>query len=141
MDPHTEKLFRLSELMMTLNCFSFNYKFYSQERGVKMGCFCANLVIVEQKFFEQFTGHEPTQYLQYIDAIFGIANCTVEELQLFIYSFFTFHPVLEYTYFSPCLKHNIFTHIFELSNFYLEYNSSHTKHCKKFHSLFVANET
>lgn len=53
--------------------------------GTKMGPpSYANLFIgfAEQNFFQQLTGHVPALLLRYIDAIFGVDNCTVEELQL-----------------------------------------------------------
>ena len=36
-EPSTDTLIRLAELVLTLNCFSFDDKFYKQINGVAMG--------------------------------------------------------------------------------------------------------
>ena len=64
--PSSETLFRLaSELVLTLNCFSFDYSCYKQINGVaigtKMGPSYVNL-FVENEFFSNYNGTKPDLY-------------------------------------------------------------------------------
>ena len=57
--PPTETVVRLAELVLTLNTFEFNDKFYTQTRGVamgtKMGPSFANIFLgyIEKKFLRR----------------------------------------------------------------------------------------
>ena len=81
----TETLIRLTELVLTLNCFSFSDNYYKQINGVamgtKMGPSYANLFVgfIEQQFFDKFDGTKPELYRRYIDDCFGATSCSRQE--------------------------------------------------------------
>lgn len=77
---------------------SLLYTKKKKELALLFQYFWSGLCYVEQKLSEQFPGYVLTLFLRYSADILGIANCTVEELQVFIFSFSTFHPALEYTH-------------------------------------------
>ena len=58
-EPSPEKLLRLAELVLTLNCFSFADNYFKQIKGVAMGTKVgpsyANLFVgyIEHQFFNQ----------------------------------------------------------------------------------------
>ena len=89
--PSSETLFRLAELVLTLNCFSF---------GTKMGPSYANLFVgyVEHQFFNQYDGPKPDLYGRYINDCIGAIASSREELNRFITSVNSFHPALKYTW-------------------------------------------
>ena len=103
-EPSTDTLIRLAELVLTLNCFSFDDKFYKQINGVamgtKMGPNYANLFVgyVEERIFNQFDGPVPERFGRYIDDCFGATSCGRPELDRFIQFVNTFHPALEFTW-------------------------------------------
>ena len=61
-EPSSQTLLRLTELVLTLNCFSFGGNYYKQTNGVamgtKMGPSYANLFVgfIEHQFFSQYHG-------------------------------------------------------------------------------------
>ena len=61
-EPSSETLLRLTELVLTLNCFSFGGNYYKQTNGVamgtKMGPSYANLFVgfIEHQYFSQYHG-------------------------------------------------------------------------------------
>ena len=63
----------LPELVLTLNTFSFNGKYYQQTGGVAMGsCFGPNYAClfvghIEKQIFKQYKGKTPDRYKRYID--------------------------------------------------------------------------
>ena len=149
--PSTDTLLRLAELVLTLNCFEFDGKFYLQKRGVKMGSrfgpiyACLFMGYVEQQFISEYTGSRPQIFLRYIDDIFGIANCNEDVLVSFMEFINGFHPALQYTWeISPSsvtfLDMNISIKDNHLStsihykptdsHSYLTYSSSHPRSCK-----------
>ena len=89
-EPSSETLFRLAELVLTLNCFSFSGNYYKQTNGVamgtKMGPSYANLFVgfIEHQFFNQYHGPKPELYGRYIDDCIGATSSTGEELTQFI---------------------------------------------------------
>ena len=89
-EPSPEKLLRLAELVLTLNCFSFAGSYYKQINGVpmgtKMGPSYANLSVgyIEHQFFNQYNGPKPNLYRRYIDDCVGATSSTREELNQFI---------------------------------------------------------
>ena len=64
-EPSSETLLRLTELVLTLNCFSFGGNYYKQTNGMamgtKMGPSYANLFVgfIEHRFFSQYHGPKP----------------------------------------------------------------------------------
>ena len=68
LQPSTHTLVRLAELVLTLNTFSFNRKFYKQTGGVAMGSrlgpnyACLFMGHIEEQIFEQYTGTVPALY-------------------------------------------------------------------------------
>lgn len=67
-EPPTHTILRLTEMVLTLNCFSFDNEFYKQIGGVcmgtKMGPSYANLYMgyLEEKIFENYTGKLPVRF-------------------------------------------------------------------------------
>ena len=100
--PSTGTLVRLTELVLTLNCFSLSDNYYKQINGVamgtKMGPSYANLFVgfIEQQLFDKFDGTKPERC--YIDDCFGATSCSRQELDYFIASVNSFHPALKYTW-------------------------------------------
>ena len=100
----SETLLRLTELVLTLNCFSFSDNYYKQINGVamgtKMGPSYANLFVgfIENKFFSNYHGPKPYLYKHYIDDCVGATSSSKEELNLFINAVNSFHPALKYTW-------------------------------------------
>ena len=96
-EPSSETLLCLAQLVLTLDCFSFAYKYYKQINGVamgaKMGPIYANL---EHQFFNQY-GPKPELYRRYIDDCIGAASSTREEVNQFITAANLFHPALKYS--------------------------------------------
>ena len=68
--------------------------------GTKMGPSYANLFVgyVEHQFFNQYDGPKPDFYGRYIDDCIGAISSSKEELNRFITSVNSFHPVLKYTW-------------------------------------------
>ena len=102
-EPSSETVLRLAELVLTLNCFSFDGNYYKQANGVamgtKMGPSYANLFVgfIEHQFFSQYHGPKPELYGRYIDDCIGATSSTKENLTQFITAFNSFHPALKYT--------------------------------------------
>ena len=103
-EPSSETLLRLTELVLTPNCFSFAGNYYKQinsvAMGTKMGPSYANLFVgyVEHQFFNQYDGPKPDFYGRYIDDCIGAISSSREELNRFITSVNSFHPALTYTW-------------------------------------------
>eukprot|EP00061_Rhincodon_typus_P005414 g24895.t1 len=101
--PSTDTLICLTELVLTLNNFSFNSSHFIQTKEVAMGtCMdpsyaCFFVGNVEQSLFCCYTGTIPHLFLHYIDCI-GAASCSHEELEQFINFTNTFHPNLKFTW-------------------------------------------
>eukprot|EP00061_Rhincodon_typus_P001001 g13404.t1 len=102
--PSTDTLFRLTELVLTLNNFSFNSSHFLQMKGVAMGtCMgpsyaCLFVGYMEQSLFRSYTGPIPHIFLRYINDCIGAASCSHEELRQFIHFTNTFHPNLKFTW-------------------------------------------
>ena len=68
---------RLAELVLTLNCFSFDGYYFKQingaAMGTKMGPSYANLFVgfIEELIFERYSGPKPELFGRYIDYCFG----------------------------------------------------------------------
>eukprot|EP00061_Rhincodon_typus_P002302 g17137.t1 len=102
--PSTDTLIHLTELILTLNNFSFNSSHFLQTKGVAMGTrmdaiyACLFVGYVEQSLFHSYTGTIPHFFLCYIDDRIGAASCSHEELEQFINFIDTFHPNLKFTW-------------------------------------------
>eukprot|EP00061_Rhincodon_typus_P004539 g22838.t1 len=100
----TTTLIRLTELVLTLNNFSFNSSYFLPTKGVAMGTrmgtsqACLFVAYVEQSLFRSYTGTIPQLFLRYIDDCFDTASCSHEELEQFINFINTFHPNLKFTW-------------------------------------------
>ena len=75
LDPPTQTLVRLAELVLTLNSFTFNGSHYQQTGGVAMGSkfgpnyACLFVGHIEEQIFLQYPGSKPDLYKRYIDDI------------------------------------------------------------------------
>ena len=150
-EPSTDTLLRLAELVLTLNCFSFNGEFFQQINGVamgtKMGPSYANLFVgyVEEQIFKQYNGPKPELFGRYIDDCLGATSCTNDELEQFIQFVDSFHPALKFTWevsdtvitfldIKISIQENKLTTSVHYkptdSHSYLSYSSSHPSHVK-----------
>eukprot|EP00061_Rhincodon_typus_P003247 g19624.t1 len=83
----TNALIRLTELILTLNNFSFNSSHFLQTKGVAMGtCMgpsyaCLFVGYMELSFFRCYTGTISRLFLHYIDDCIGAASCSHEEFE------------------------------------------------------------
>ena len=81
-DPQipTDTFLRLTEFVLTQNCFQFNGRFFRQVKGVAMGTkmgpsvACLTMGHFEEQLFSQYTGPRPILYKRYIDDIVGVAT-------------------------------------------------------------------
>ena len=143
LNPPTETLTRLVELVLTLNAFSFNNEFYHQVGGVAMGSkmgpnyTCLFVGYVEEQIGQQYTGTLPRLHKRYIDDVVGIACCSRFELEDYISFVSNFHPALQFTHLDINWRisgDRIRTSIhYKASDThsYLHYDSSHSRHCKE----------
>ena len=145
------ELVRLAELVLTLNTFSFNGKFYKQTGGVAMGSrlgpnyACLFMGHIEEQIFEQYTGTVPALYKRYIDDIVGATSSSKSEIEDFATYVNGFHPSLKFTwsisdeqllfldlYLKPT-SDRLITSIYYKetdTHSYLNYTSSHPIRCK-----------
>lgn len=104
LDPPTDTLIRLAELVLTLNHFEFNDEYYTQVRGVSMGTrmgpsyACLFMGFLEYEFMNTYNGPIPEVYKRYIDDCFGTTLLDRADLVAFIEAFNCFHPSIEFTY-------------------------------------------
>eukprot|EP00061_Rhincodon_typus_P002133 g16696.t1 len=102
--PSTNTLIRFTELVLTLNNFSFNSSHFLQTMEVAMGTgmgpsyACLFIGYVEQSLFRCYTVTIPHLFLRYIDDCIGAALCSHEELEQVINFTNTFHPNLKFTW-------------------------------------------
>eukprot|EP00061_Rhincodon_typus_P001628 g15325.t1 len=96
----TDTLICLTELVLTLNNFSFNSSHFLQTKGMAMGTrmgpsyACLFVGYMEQSLFLSYTGPIPHLFLTYVDDCISAALCSHEELEQFIHFTNTFHPNL-----------------------------------------------
>jgi len=153
--PHpsisTNTLFRLAELVLTLNSFEFNGQFFDQISGVAMGTkmgpsyACLFMGHFEHRVEREYTGHLPEFYKRYIDDGIGITTMERSELDLFINFVNSFHPSIKFTSQVSEISVNFLVITVTLhrdslittayfkptdSHSYLLYSSSHPKSCK-----------
>eukprot|EP00061_Rhincodon_typus_P010134 g34194.t1 len=102
--PSTDTFIRLTELVPTLNNFSFNSSNFLQNKRVAMGTrmgpsyACLFTEYMEQPLFCCYTGTIPHLFFHYIDDCIGSASCSHEELEQFINFTNTFHPKFKFTW-------------------------------------------
>ena len=101
LEPPTQSLVRLAELVLTLNSFIFNGSYYQQTAGVAMGSkfgpnyACLFVGHIEEQIFLQYPGTKPDLYKRYIDDVVGTLSCS--ELDNFANFVNNFHPRLKFT--------------------------------------------
>ena len=100
---HTAIL-RLTELVLTINCFTFDGEFYSQISGLMMGTPCggdfANLFCgwEEELIKESYTGEQPELLKRYIDDNFGATTMPREQLEAYCEYVNNHNPHIKYTF-------------------------------------------
>ena len=148
----TSTLLQLIELVLKMNIFHFNGRYFTQKQGVAMGTkmgpsvACIFMGFLEELFFANYEHSTPMLYKRYIDDIVGAASCPEEELQCFIYHLTNFNSSIKYTY---AISNNTVTfldlqltididHIKSCAHFkltdshnYLLFSSSHPPSCKQ----------
>ena len=151
LEPPTDTLLRMAELVLTLNTFEFSGEYYKQTGGVTMGSrlgpnyACLFVGHEEERILSSYTGIKPDLYKQYMDDVAGAASCSEEDLRQFLEFASSFHPNLEYTwsvstdklplldiYMKP-QANRIATSIYYKatdSHSYLNFSSSHPYSCK-----------
>ena len=91
----------LLELILKLNNFTFNDKFYLQTMGCAMGTKCApayaNLFMgqFEEKLLLPIIGHLSKMYLRFIDDIFILWSGSEDQLKEFISLINSLHPSIK----------------------------------------------
>ena len=149
LEPPTDTLLRMAELVLTLNTFEFNGEF-KQTGGVAMGSrlvpnyACLFVGYVEERMLSSYVGTKPDLYKRYMDDVAGAASCSEEDLCEFLEFASSFHPNLEYTwsisteklpfldiYLKPRDNH-VSTSIYykDTDSHYLNFSSSHPSSCK-----------
>ena len=84
----SETLLRLTELVLTIKCFSFADNYYKQVNGeamgTKMGHNYANLFVgyIELQFFNQYRGPKPELYRRHIDYRIGATSSIPERTSI-----------------------------------------------------------
>ena len=102
--PPTRTVVRLAELVLTLNTFSFNGKYYSQTGGLAMGSrlgpnyACLFMGHFEEQIFDQYTRRIPDLYKRYIDDIAGAFSGSREEIKDFATFVNGFQPSLKFNW-------------------------------------------
>eukprot|EP00061_Rhincodon_typus_P002859 g18678.t1 len=102
--PSSDTLIRLTELVLTLNNFSFNVSHFLQTKEVAMETHmgpsyaCLFVRHMEQSLFRCCTSSIPHLFLRHIDDCIGGTSCAHEELEQFINFTNTFHPNLKFTW-------------------------------------------
>ena len=104
-DPPTEVIVKLAELVLTLNAFQFEDKYFLQIKGTAMGTRMApsyaNLFTakLENKILEKAPDSKcPSFYLRFIDDIFGIWLYVEDSLLKFFEHANNCHPDIRFTY-------------------------------------------
>lgn len=102
-EPSTNTLLRLAELVLSLNAFSYEDKYYKQVGGVSMGTrmgpsyACLFVGYIEEQIDNSYAGRKPELLNRFIDDILGATSMELAELNRYIDFVQGFHPALEYT--------------------------------------------
>lgn len=161
-NPHqhaAEVYLTLLRLVLTLNYFEFDSKYFLQIFGTSMGTpfapTYANIFmgILEADLLDSFP-HKPLLYLRYIDDIFMIWEHGRESLESFFTHCNSWHPSIKFSYQYSENKINFLdtTVIVESGKLsttlyrkpmdrqqYLDFTSHHPRHCKQ--GIFVGQAT
>lgn len=150
LNPPTDSLLRLAELVLEKNCFVFNNQFYRQIGGICMGTrmgppyACLFMGLLEKSVLQAYTGKKPSLYLRYIDDIFCAGNMEEHEVNSFISFFGSFSPHIQVSSsigsslpfldtITTIHNQHISTSLYSKttdSHSYLHYSSQHPKKCK-----------
>ena len=104
LEPPTDTLLRMAELVLTLNTFEFSGEYYKQTGEVAMGSrlgpnyACLFVGHEEECILSSYTGIKPDLYKRYMDYVAGADSCSEEDLRQFLEFASSFHPNLEYTW-------------------------------------------
>jgi len=150
-DITIDTVLKLTSLVLNMNSFEFNGKFYQQVSGVAMGTkmgpsyACLFMGFLEQQIFDSFPGPKPDFYRRYIDDIVGITSITATELNDFFDFANGFNPNIKFTTITSTTDINFLDISLFLTPFcistsvhykdtdshcYLRYTSSHPKSCR-----------
>lgn len=152
LEPPTDTVLRLAELILTLNSFEFNSEFFKQRTGVAMGTkfgpSFANIFLgyLEEQMHTTYNGITPELYYRFIDDIFGITTMPLEDLNSWMDAMRSMHEAIEFTVeisessvhfldttFTICEDNTIKTSVYFKptdSHTYLRYSSFHPKATK-----------
>jgi len=146
----TSTLLRLAELVLTVNCFEFDQRYFQQIGGTMIGTpfgveyACLFMSHQEHLIGEAYDDLKPHVNKRYIDDIFGISSMPTEKLEKYIQFVKNFHPSLEYTVTiaksvnmldttlsveGTLIKSSLYSKETD-KHTYLRYDSSHPKACK-----------
>ena len=109
--PPTDTLVRLTELVLNLNTFEFNNRFFKQQSGVAMGTkmgpsyACLFMGHLETRLLQAYTGPKPLFYGRYIDDCLIISDFTERQMSAFVAFANGFHNSIKFT--SECSKSEI----------------------------------
>ena len=153
LDPLTSTLTRLTELVLSLNAFTFNGDFYQHIGGVamcgKMGpnyaCLFDGYLDLEEWIASQYSGFVPQLHKRYIDVVIEVACCSHVDLENYIRFISNFHPAFQFTHtisdtelsfldITLRITDHISTTVYYKdtdTHTYLHHQSSHPSHCKK----------
>jgi hypothetical protein len=104
LQPPTNILIRLAELVLTLNTFEFNGQIFQQISGVAMGTkmgpsyACLFMGFLEQQICKLYPGPHPELYRRFIDDCLGATTLSEPELRDYISFVNDFHPSINYTH-------------------------------------------
>ena len=132
----TSTLLQLIELVLKMNTFLFNGRYFSQKHGVVMGTkmgpsvACIFMGYFEELFLAEHEHSTPMLYKRYIDDIVGAASCHEKELQCFIDHVTNFNSSIKYTY-------TISNNTVSFHDFQLTMDSNHIKSCVHFISCMT----
>ena len=82
LEPPTDTLLRMAELVLTLNTFELNGEFYKQTGGVAMGSRLGPnyaflfVAYVEERVLSSYTGIRPELYERYMDDVLHVMKKT-----------------------------------------------------------------
>ena len=102
-NPPTHVVVRLAELVLELNAFTFNGKFFQQTSGVAMGTkmgpvyACLFLAYLEDQFFSSYSGPSPSLYKRFIDDLVFFFSLPAHEIDFFLDKFTKIHPSLKFS--------------------------------------------
>ena len=124
----TSTLLQLIELVLKMNTFHLNGRYFSQKQGVAMGTkirpsvACIFMGYLEELFFADHEHSTPMLYRRYIDDIVGVASCPEKERQCLIDHLTNFNSSIKYSY---TISNNTVTFL----DLQLTIDNNHIKSC------------